>query len=152
MKRREFVHVFGLGVLATSLPVAIAACQADSPTATTPAEKAAVDSTPRTDGFAALGTIAELDAAGSLVSNSFQGVKVAVIRSPDNPDTLIAVNALCPHQGCTITWANDRGLFACPCHGSSFGSDGSVTTGPATEGLGSFETKIEDDIVLVNVS
>lgn len=152
MKRRDFVNIFGLGVLATSLPVAIAACQPDPPTATTPEDEAPVDSTPRADGFAAIGTVDDLDSARSLASSSFQGATVAVIRSPDNPDSLIAVNALCPHQGCTVAWADDQGLFACPCHGSRFSPDGTVTDGPATEGLGSFEAKIEDGMVLVNVS
>jgi cytochrome b6-f complex iron-sulfur subunit len=151
MNRRHF-NLLGLGLLASALPIAITACQSDdSPTAAAP-EDTAINRSPRDDGFVALGTVDELDAAGSLSSNSFQGQTVVVIRSPDNPDTLIAVDALCPHQGCTVAWEDDQGLFACPCHGSQFGPDGDVITGPASIDLSQFEAKIEEDVVLVTVS
>jgi cytochrome b6-f complex iron-sulfur subunit len=156
MKRRDFINWIGLGALATSLPVAIAACQSDD-AATTPADAPAadapeVDSTPRADGFAALGTVAELDSAGSLASKSFQGQQVVVIRDPADATAVVALNSFCTHQGCTVAWESDTALFACPCHGSKFATDGAVTEGPATDGLGAFEAKIEDDLVLVKVA
>jgi len=150
MNRRHF-NLLSLGLLASTLPIAIAACQTDDST-TTAAQDIAPNGSSRDDGFAALGTVDQLDATGSLSSNSFQGQTVAVIRSPDNPDTLIAVDALCPHQGCTVAWEDDQGLFACPCHGSQFDADGDVTAGPASQALGQFEAKIEENVVLVRVS
>ncbi len=153
MKRREFVNCVGLGTLATTLPVAIAACQSSDKTATTaPASPStpAVDSTPRPDGFAALGTVEQLDTAGFLSSKTFQGEQVLVVRDPANPDNLIAVNSMCTHQGCSVNWEADT--FACPCHGSTFSPDGSVTAGPATAPLGQFTAQIEADMVLVKVS
>jgi cytochrome b6-f complex iron-sulfur subunit len=151
MNRREFVNWMGVGALATSLPVAIAACQSDTGSTTTdaPADDVSTDATPREDGFAAIGTVAELDAAGSLTSSNFQGTQVVVTRDPANPDALIAVDSLCTHQGCTVDW--DGGVFACPCHGSSFNPDGTVATGPATEALAAYEAKVEGDQVLVKV-
>ena len=161
MNRREFVNLMGVGALATSLPLAIAACQSDT-TAEAPAEEtteapaeetatetAEADGAASEDGFAAIGTVAELDEAGSLSSNNFQGTQVAVTRDPANPDTVIAVNSLCTHQGCTVDW--DGGAFACPCHGSSFNPDGTVASGPANEPLPVYEAKIEGDQVLVKV-
>ncbi|NJN21166.1 MAG: Rieske (2Fe-2S) protein [Leptolyngbya sp. RL_3_1] len=155
MKRRDFINWVGLGALATSLPVAIAACQSDD--ATTPADEPAadvpeVDAAPRADGFGAIGTVAELDAAGSLASKSFQGQQVVVIRDPADAATVLALNSFCTHQGCTVEWESDTALLACPCHGSKFATDGAVTEGPATEALGAFEAKIEDDLVLVKVA
>lgn len=43
---------------------------------------------------------------------------------------------VCPHAGCQVdSVANDQ--IICPCHGSTFSTtDGSVTHGPATSGLG----------------
>lgn len=152
MNRREFVNLMGVGALATSLPVAIAACQPDTAEAPTdtPTDEPAADSGPRDDGFEALGTVAELDESGSLGSSSFQGAQIAVTRSPDNPDELIAVDSLCTHQGCTVDW--DGSAFACPCHGSSFNADGSIASGPASEPLPVYEAKIEGDQVLAKVS
>ncbi|MGD1906711.1 MAG: ubiquinol-cytochrome c reductase iron-sulfur subunit [Leptolyngbyaceae cyanobacterium] len=152
MKRRDFMNWIGLGALATSLPVAIAACQPDN-TATDSADEPAaeVDATPREDGFGAIGTVAELDEAGSLASKSFQGQQVIVIRDPADAAGVIALNSFCTHQGCTVAWESDSAAFACPCHGSKFATDGAVTEGPATDPLGAFEAKIEDDQVLVKV-
>ncbi len=154
MKRRDFMNWIGLGALATSLPVAIAACQSETaaPPADAPAADAPeVDSTPREDGFAAVGTVAELDAAGSLSDKSFQGQQVVVIRDPADAAAVIALNSFCTHQGCTVAWESDTATLACPCHGSKFATDGSVTAGPAPDALGAFEAKIEDDLVLVKV-
>ena len=79
MKRREFMNFVGLGMVATSLPVALAACNssesaaetdatAADPCAADPCAAVEVDSSIRDDGFAALGTVAELDSAGFLAS------------------------------------------------------------------------------------
>ncbi|NJN72303.1 MAG: Rieske 2Fe-2S domain-containing protein [Limnothrix sp. RL_2_0] len=157
MKRREFLSWVGLGTLATSIPVAIAACsspiepEAEAPTTPPEAEEVEIDTTPRADGFAAIGTVAALDADGYVGDKNFNGEQVAVIRDPGNAENLIAVNAFCPHQGCTVKW-DGASKFACPCHGSSFNTDGSVATGPATKELGTFTAMIEGDLVYVKLS
>ena len=158
MNRREFGNLVGLGMIATSLPVAIAACTpkdtasettSEAPSGgTAPTEK--IDSKPREDGFAALGTVADLDANGSLGKKAFIAGPVIVIRDPANADSLIALNSMCTHQGCGVEWKDDA--FACPCHGSKFGIDGSVTTGPATEPLAPYEAIIDGDLVLVKAT
>ena len=157
MKRRDFVNWVGLGLVASSLPVAIAACQSarttPAPEATTPAEsELEVDNTPREDGFAAVGTVGELDDKGFISDKDFLGTQVVVIRDPANATALLAMDSLCTHQGCSVEWDSGSNAFACPCHGSKFNTDGSVLEGPATAPLGNFAAKIEDDLVLVKVS
>lgn len=142
MKRREFAQMMGAGLLASSLPVALAACQTSSTVGATGGREAE---------FAPLGTVADLDAAGVLVDGSFNGANVAVVRDPDAPDTLIAVSARCTHSGCTVDWNGDRGLFICPCHGAQFATDGTPQAGPARNSLTRYEAKIEDDQILVRV-
>lgn len=46
-----------------------------------------------------------------------------------------AVSGTCPHQGCPVSFVSPSQGFACPCHGSTFATDGSLLTGPATSGL-----------------
>lgn len=47
---------------------------------------------------------------------------------------LFALDARCPHLGCTIN-RHDAGELVCPCHGSRFDASGARRTGPATTGL-----------------
>jgi Rieske Fe-S protein len=49
--------------------------------------------------------------------------------------TFKAFSSVCPHAGCNVNKI-DAGVISCPCHGSQFSvKDGSVITGPATQGL-----------------
>lgn len=159
MKRRQFLNWVGVGFVASSLPVAIAACQSDEPTSETPepdepvAETPApIDSTPREDGFAAVGYVSELDEVGFITGQTVAGDPVAIVRDPTDPTVLIAVNSSCPHRGCTVEWDSEASQFACPCHGSTFDPDGTVTKSPAIDPLFVFEAKIEDDLILVKAS
>ncbi|MGB3491347.1 MAG: Rieske 2Fe-2S domain-containing protein [Elainellaceae cyanobacterium] len=151
MNRREFINCVGVGALATSLPVAIAACGSE-PTSTADEESGAETTggiVTREDGFAAIGTVADLDAAGFIANVRFQGKRVIVIKDPADASSVLAFDAVCPHAACTVTWKES--LFDCDCHGSQFNADGTVSAGPSPEPLGSFEAKIEDEQVWVKV-
>jgi cytochrome b6-f complex iron-sulfur subunit len=58
------------------------------------------------------------------------GRPVAVFRDADG---IWAVSTVCTHLGCIVNAHPDG--FECPCHGSRFGADGSVTKGPAPRAL-----------------
>ncbi len=48
-------------------------------------------------------------------------------------DAFAAVSAVCSHLGCTVLPGGPG--YACPCHGSTFGLDGTLMQGPAGTGL-----------------
>lgn len=58
---------------------------------------------------------------------------VAVSRASDG--ALRAVDAICTHLGCLVSWNDAETSWDCPCHGSRFADDGAVVTGPATRPL-----------------
>jgi cytochrome b6-f complex iron-sulfur subunit len=58
-----------------------------------------------------------------------------------------AVAEKCTHQGCTVNYSSNQ--VACPCHGSRFGTDGSVTTGPATKPLRRYTVTQNGNILTV---
>ncbi|MGV1028265.1 MAG: ubiquinol-cytochrome c reductase iron-sulfur subunit [Dermatophilaceae bacterium] len=60
-----------------------------------------------------------------------------------------AFTKLCPHAGCPVSEiVNSR--IHCPCHGSEFSvEDGSVITGPATQGLGRAKVELSNNVLYV---
>ena len=152
MNRREFLTWVGVGWVASSLPVAIAACASDAsktpsaqtPVASTPPAPAA--STPRADGFLVAGTVAELDKNGKIENKK---LPVLVVRDTADSKTLYAVNPTCTHKGCSVEWEADEKVFDCPCHDADFAPDGKAIKGPATQPLKTYQVKIEGDSVLV---
>ncbi len=50
-----------------------------------------------------------------------------------------ALNAVCPHLGCTLE--TDPSGFICPCHRSTFDRDGKLMKGPATHSLGALRVE-----------
>ncbi|MGB3309037.1 MAG: Rieske (2Fe-2S) protein [Nodosilinea sp.] len=145
MKRREFTNLLGLGLLASSLPVAIAACQSDS----------ASDAEGGAEGggngeFTTLGSLADLVAQGSL-TGTVEGKDLVVVRDSSLPEAVLAVSPICTHAGCTVDWDRAQELFVCPCHGGRFNPDGTVSGGPPPQPLTTFAAKIEGDQVMVKV-
>ncbi|MEH1930614.1 QcrA and Rieske domain-containing protein [Nostoc sp.] len=134
MKRRDFINWVGLGWIASSLPVAIAACSS----ATTSASK----------DWQTVGTSAQLDKTGQLLAKNSPVGPVLVVGT-SKAKNLTAVNPTCTHAGCTVGWQAQAKKFTCPCHGSEFGADGKVQKGPATEALKTYAAKIEGNSVVV---
>lgn len=137
MKRRDFINWVGLGGIASSLPVAIAACSSG----TTSASK----------DWQTVGTSAELDKTGQLLAKSSPDGPVLVVGT-SKAANLTAVNPTCTHAGCTVGWKAETKKYICPCHDSEFGIDGKVQKGPATEALKTYAVKIEGNSVLVKPS
>ncbi len=137
MKRRDFITCVGLGSLATSLPVKVAASSQ---------ETTVISST--SGDWQTVGTIADLDKNGQLLNENSPVGSVLVIGNSQSKN-LVAVNPTCTHMGCTVEWLEEEKLFLCPCHASEFKSNGNVQMGPATKPLSNYQAKIEGDLVMV---
>ena len=55
-----------------------------------------------------------------------------------------AISSTCTHLGCVVALNEGEG-FACPCHGSRFRTDGSVSAGPAPAALPWIEIALSPD-------
>ena len=56
----------------------------------------------------------------------------------------LVLSAVCPHEGCEVSWRDDENVFACPCHDSNFAADGSRRDGPARRGLDPLPSRVAD--------
>ena len=63
--------------------------------------------------------------------------RVCIVRDGNR---LAAISTTCTHLGCIVS-ISDTG-FACPCHGSRYDQDGSVTGGPAPKALPWFKVTL----------
>jgi Rieske Fe-S protein len=107
------------------------------PAETEPTETApATTDAPPPAGLAATG---DIPVGGGAVFEA-EGV---VITQPA-PGEFLAFSAVCTHQGCVVTDVRD-GTINCDCHGSKFGLDGSVATGPATTPLPGRAVRVSGD-------
>lgn len=159
MERRQFLGLFGVGMLASSLPIVLAACSGSTETSSEPTDEATddaenspiaktEDAAEMMGDFSIIGTVSNLDAAGDL-SGEVNGKKVYVFRNPQD-QSLVALDPTCNHKGCPVK-VTDTNL-TCTCHGSSFAFDGALTKGPATAALPLYEIRQEGENILVKVA
>ncbi|MBW4519822.1 MAG: ubiquinol-cytochrome c reductase iron-sulfur subunit [Scytolyngbya sp. HA4215-MV1] len=149
MERREFLSWVSVGVLASSLPAAIAACTKQPETTSASPTESPLATSPRPDGFIPVGTVAQMDQQGFLSNKQSAAGAVIVVRDPKQANKIVALSSVCTHKGCTVEWQKNQALLTCPCHNSAFGIDGSVKKAPATKPLATFAAKIDGDMVLV---
>jgi len=69
----------------------------------------------------------------------YNGEKLALHK--DEHGDLHAVNPICTHMKCSVTWNNAEQTWDCPCHGARYSSEGKVLTGPADHDLEKIEIK-----------
>ena len=152
MKRRDFFYRAGIGLSASYLPVALAACSNTKSSQETSEAEASTESetakanVPNEEGYLAIGTNQELNENGYLI---YSQANVIVFR--DGSNNLSDLSLLCPHQGCNVDWKKSSNSLTCPCHGSEFAVDGQVIKGPAQSPLATFEVKEENQSILVKV-
>jgi cytochrome b6-f complex iron-sulfur subunit len=73
------------------------------------------------------------------------GRAVAIFRDAQG---VHAVSTICTHLGCVVKPAVEG--FECPCHGSRFAADGSVTKGPAPRALPWLKVSISGGMVTID--
>jgi len=84
--------------------------------------------------------------------NKYPNVPVgAVYLRRTGPETVAAFNAICPHAGGFIDYAEPCHCFVCPLHNSRFGLDGSIQDpkSPSPRPMDSLEVEIRGDEIWV---
>jgi cytochrome b6-f complex iron-sulfur subunit len=99
------------------------------------------------------GTGVQVNVSGSALANVGGAVLVEstaglFLLARTSEGTFSAIEAVCTHEGCTITGA-DGGTYVCPCHGSRYNRSGQVLAGPAKASLRQYATTFVDGNVTI---
>jgi Rieske Fe-S protein len=99
------------------------------------------------------GSQVQIAAAGSPLNDAGGAALVQSIAGPylvsrTGTSSFTAVEAVCTHEGCTIT-ETDGSIYVCPCHGSRYSRSGQVVGGPATASLRQHQTTFTDGVISI---
>ncbi|MGI8799455.1 MAG: Rieske (2Fe-2S) protein [Pseudonocardia sp.] len=128
--------VAGAGAVAAAAAIAAAAgCSTygKAPAATTTAAAGG--------GGTALAKTADIPVGGGKIFGD-------TVVTQANAGAFAAFSSVCTHQGCNVEEVAG-GTINCPCHGSKFKLDGSVSDGPAPSPLAKKTVKVEGDSIFV---
>ena len=74
------------------------------------------------------------------------GVAYAITHDGQNVRVLSDV---CTHLSCRVTWQGASAAYICPCHDGFFDADGKVVSGPPPRALDEFQSKVENDQIMI---
>jgi Rieske Fe-S protein len=126
--------VVGAGALGAGLVVA--GCATAETAGGEPAGGASGTAAP-----AALGPASEVPVGSAKIYDE-QGVVVTQAVA----GSYAGFSTVCPHQGCAVATVQGPNIV-CPCHGSTFALDGTVTRGPAQTDLESRAVTVAGDLI-----
>jgi Rieske Fe-S protein len=64
--------------------------------------------------------------------------------------SILALSNKCTHLSCRVNWNLDVNAYVCPCHDANFDINGQIVKGPQPRPLDAYETKVEENIILVH--
>jgi Rieske Fe-S protein len=83
---------------------------------------------------------------GAVKAAKYHGMPVLVL----NVDGKVEVmSAICTHEGCTVTWDEEKKLILCPCHGGAYDRLGKVVAGPPPAPLIQLPVRVEGGRIYV---
>jgi cytochrome b6-f complex iron-sulfur subunit len=142
--RRALLQGLGVTAIGTLLIGTAAGCQSSAPptaTSTTCSDSGGICvslSDPANAPLAKAGGAMIVDGAND---------SILVIRMSDTE--VVAVSAVCTHEGCICDFDQAAKVVSCPCHGSQFGQDGHVLRGPARKALRSYTATLANEMITI---
>ncbi len=83
--------------------------------------------------------------------NKFTQIPIGAVYLRRTGNQVQALNAVCPHAGCNVDFLQDRNLYLCPCHNSTFTVAGRIgdPSSPAARGLDALDVELRGNEVWV---
>ena len=86
--------------------------------------------------------------SGILITAPDLAVTIVLMR--DAGGDYHALSSICTHQQCRVRPSGD--FIQCPCHGSTYSADGTVTHGPARAPLPAYPVSVSDGMIEIDIS
>jgi cytochrome b6-f complex iron-sulfur subunit len=136
-----------------TLATLLTACSSGSSSSSSPTAPSAPPSLLGVSNGVFTGTGVRVTAAGSALTDVggavlVQSIAGVFLLSRTSATAFSAIEAVCTHEGCTIT-GSDGDIYVCPCHGSRYNRSGQVVNGPATASLRKYATTFADGVVTI---
>ena len=83
--------------------------------------------------------------------NKYPNVPVGAVYLRRREGKIEALNTVCPHAGCFVDYAAEKGSFLCPCHNSTFALDGSINDpkSPSPRGMDPLQVEVRGNDIFV---
>ncbi|GEP70812.1 iron-sulfur protein [Cellulomonas soli] len=139
LSRRDVLVRGGMATMSVAAVGVLAACGGST------GSSGSGDGTVATpDASGALAQVADIPVGGALSATATDGSPIILVQP--SAGTVVALSAVCTHQGCTVAVDGDQ--LACPCHGSVFTLEGANVSGPAPKPLPAFDVHVSEGAVL----
>ena len=139
LDRREVLVRAGLVTMGVAAAGVLAACSgSDSPSG---------EEAPAASGGAnagALAQVSDIPVGGAISAKDADGEPIILVQP--EAGTVVALSAICTHQGCTVAPEDDE--LRCPCHGSVFDLTGANVSGPAPSPLPEVDVHVSNGAVV----
>jgi len=77
------------------------------------------------------------------------GHEILLVRATER--AIVALNPICTHEKCTVTFDKSAGNIQCPCHHSIYSLDGINVKGPAPRPLQVYPAEIVDNRLVIDL-
>ena len=72
---------------------------------------------------------------------------IIIVRKKE--DEFVVFSAICRHKKCNVKYKNEKSLFVCPCHGSTYDMEGKVQKGPSTTDIPKYKFERKGDKLII---
>ena len=138
-----------------TLATLLSACSGASPSSSSPTSPSSTASPLGVSTGVFTGSAVRVTVDGSALAQVggavlVQSIAGVFLLSRTSANAFTAIEAVCTHEGCTITGA-EGAVYVCPCHGSRYDRSGHVLAGPAQASLRQYATTFAGDVVTIAV-